>query len=173
MNTFYSVCLVIPVWKHAGVFHLLFIYVKIWSNCKCSTVCFCFGWANIHDKHSLFPALFNNRRGSTLLYAAPVLVVYSRNPIALWSNQFEINKIWQSSQPKKAQTLEKMLVVSPEGTLIPSVLLPAHFMPCSALIDVKIVLQIREYQCVCLCVCLFACSAHLLICVCVFFIILF
>lgn len=57
--------------------------------------------------------------------------------------------------------------MSPEGTLIPSILLPAHFMPCSALIDVKIVRQILEYQCVCLRVCLFACSTHLLICFCV------
>lgn len=58
--------------------------------------------------------------------------------------------------------------MSPEGTLILSILLPAHFMPHSAFIDVKIVLQIREYQCVCLCVCLFACATHLLICVCVY-----
>lgn len=53
------------------------------------------------------------------------------------------------------KTQKKMLVVSLEGTLIPSVLLPAHFMPRSALIDVKIGLQMREYQCVCLGVCLF------------------
>lgn len=139
----------------------------MWSNCKCATVCFHFGWANISDKHGIFAA-FNNPRGH--IYATLLLVVYSRNLVALWSNQFEINKIWQSSQPKKAQTLNKKkrtLVVSPEGTLIPSILLPAHFMLCSALIDVKIVLQIQEYQYVCLCVCLFACSTHLLICVCV------
>lgn len=61
-----------------------------------------------------------------------------------------------------------MVVVSPEGTLIPSILLPAHFMPCSALIDVKIVLQMREYQCMCLPVCLFSCSTHLLISMCVY-----
>lgn len=63
-----------------------------------------------------------------------------------------------------------MLAASPEGTLIPSILLPAHFMPRSALIDVKIVPQILEYQCEC--VCLFSCSTHLLICVrvCVIFV---
>lgn len=36
-----------------------------------------------------------------------MLVVYSRYLAALWFNQFEINKIWQSAQSKKAQTLEK------------------------------------------------------------------
>lgn len=36
-----------------------------------------------------------------------MLVVNSRNLAALWFNQFEINKIWQSAQSKKAQTLEK------------------------------------------------------------------
>lgn len=59
------------------------------------------------------------------------------------------------------------LVVSLEGTLIPSILLPAHFMPCSALIDVKIGFQIREYQCVCLCVCPFAPHTCSFACVCV------
>lgn len=98
-----------------------------------------------------------------------MLVVNSRNLAALWFNQFEINKIWQSAQSKKAQTLEKKtpLVVSLEGTLIPSILLPAHFMPCSALIDVKIGFQIREYQCVCLCVCPFAPHTCSFACVCV------
>lgn len=60
------------------------------------------------------------------------------------------------SLKKHKLSRKKTLVVSLEGTLIPSILLPAHFMPCSALIDVKIGLQIWEYQCVCLRVCLFA-----------------
>jgi len=104
------------------------------------------------------------------LYATPLSVVYSRNLRASWSNRFEINTIWQSSQPKKRhkplrKKKRKRLVVSPEGTLIPSILLPAHFMPGSALIDVKIILHLQEYQCVSLCVCLF--SPHTCLCVCV------
>lgn len=102
-------------------------------------------------------------------------MVYSRNLIALHTDQCEINEIWQSSQPKKAQTHEKTLATSPEGTLIPSILLPAHFMPRSALIDVKIVLQIREYQCLSMCACLLVlrtCSLCVCLCLCVYYFIL-
>lgn len=65
-----------------------------------------------------------------------------------------------------------MLSVSPEGTLILSILLPTHFMPLSALIDVKNVLQIRKYQCVCVSMrvplCLLHTPAHLRVCLCCF-----
>lgn len=106
-----------------------------------------------------------NKWGVKGVRATPPLVVYSRNLITPHTDQFEINKIWQSAQPKKAQTHEKTLTTSPEGTLIPSILLPAHFMPRSAPIDVKMVLQIQEYQC--LSVCVPACATHLFIeCVC-------
>lgn len=104
-----------------------------------------------------------------------MLWVYSKNLAAALFNQFEINEIWRSLRLEKAWTpkIEKKpkqtLVVSLEGTLILSILLPAHFMPCSALIDVKIGIQIVEYQCVRVCVCACSClrcTPARLLCVC-------
>lgn len=94
-------------------------------------------------------------------------VVYSRNAASLCSLRLII---FDKSHRLKKQTLEKKqkkhLLFPQRALLVPSILLPAHFMPLSALIDVKIVLQIRGISmCVCLSLRLFACSTHLLICV--------
>lgn len=102
-----------------------------------------------------------------------LLVVYSRNPVALRSNQFEINKIWQSTQSKKAQTLEKKGLLCPQRALwFP--LSSCQLTSCLALLSLMWE-TFHGYRninaCVCACACLLAphtCSFASVLHLCVF-----